>query len=415
MAEDSRNDDNLSEDMAQAHAELKRLDPNAHSNLAPATAGLSEADTIAIINRKIEAAQREIEATQEENKPKISVTKDTRTIENEVLLNQKIREDTERDASFDDINFLSLDHQIEDLNNEIADLKAEQTALTQKLDTIDQNIDALWTRLESEGKTEELEILGDRAAGKPLVVVNATLEGGAEDQGYVVYEDESGERYIKNPQDQSPVYIKDLNDPQINQDIADQRDRFGQEFGNENPELAARFEGAETKYQAHPTLRDELESAIRNQETGEIEQFSSYVRQDEISGELADKQTQLTALEEQQQIAATDVTGNDTPRPESPYEISDRQQEINDLAGSFNGPVNEDEIRLAAESAGVSPDALRAKLEEYEAEGTNNIEIKDAPSVNPEQELTSKITPEPEPQPEEQQPTYNPSILGMKI
>lgn len=421
--DNSHNDDNLPEGKAQAHAELKRLDPNAHSNLASATAGLNEAGTSAIINRKIENAQREIETAQEERTSDHSITPDTQAIENEALLNQKAEEEEKREEGFDDVIFLTLDHQIEDLNNEIAALRTEQIAVAQKLDTIDQNIDALWTRLESEGKTEELEILGDRAAGKPLVVVNATLEGGAEGQSYVVYEDETKGLYIKNPQDQSPVYVKDLNDPQINQDIADQRDRFGQQFGNENQDLATRFEQAESKYQANPTLRNDLESAIRNQETGEIEQFSSYVRQDEISEELADKQTQITALKTQaQQIAATGVVNTETPDTlnfDRDFDAEAKKSQLTKDAKELAQDVSNHPVSKADILSYLPNDASESDYETfaYALQGEGVKLTDDVWETNDPQPNSDPVnTPEQQPEPQgQQEPAYNPGTPGISI
>lgn len=174
--------------------------------------------------------------------------------------------------------------------------------MQQELSNIYSGVDDLWNKLTQEGRTEDLQILEDRAAGKPLIVIDATVVGGAPGQSYVVYEEEDGERYINDPQNiGEKIYVKDLDEADRAQAVTDieNQKKFGQQFGNENPELAARFEAAEAKYQAHDTLRTELEQAIAAQNGDINNQFASIVESDKLDTQIAETQGQIDAIDTQ--------------------------------------------------------------------------------------------------------------------
>ena len=82
------------------------------------------------------------------------------------------------------------------------------------------------------------------------------------------------------------------------------------------------------------------------------------------------------------------------PRPET------REEAVERVAKTIHGPVNPEEIELIAESANIPVEDLQAKLEEFQLDGVNGVEIQ-----QPKPEELQPIAQAPAPAPEEPQPT----------
>ncbi len=374
----------------------------------PGFTGLSRAEQIASLNhiheeeQAILAEKKAMEQTKvgaQENTDGFDITALTPTTQHSTHIKAKNQANEASDV------FLTNEYYR--LQNDIVELENEQTEVQTELTTIYDNIADFRASLPE----EDLEILDARLAGKPLVVVNATLEGGEENQSYVVYQDENNELYIKNPQDDSPVYVKDLNDPQINEDITNQRDRFEQEFGNENPELAARFEWGEAQYQKRPDLKEGIKQATQGN------QFKSIVRNDQIKDEITEKQTKIENIEQEInedrettiQVETNDTT--DQPTYERNFEAEAKTAKLTQMANTYkseigNNPVNMEEIRLEAEYLEIPEsdiDQFTAALEDAGVQIKNDPE---QPALTQENTITNAQLEQQEPAPN----TFTPSM-----